>query len=303
MRPNVGGCTIVIRLKSFATRSTRSCLGVFASRLVFYFGICSMLLPGAGLLSAQSTNPLDIVNQMARAEVDSAKLRQHFAYKRTERSTRTKDHLWVEAVVETSSGRMHRLLSLDGRALTPREKKAEDDRIQYLVQHPDEFRKENQTRKDDEAKTTELLNKMAKMYLFSFAGSESGCTRINFVPNPQFQEQTYQDRVIHGMAGYLLVSPAPAFRLCKLDASLQHPVEFGYGLLGKVSQGSSLLMDRLQVSPGQWKTSHLVLHVDGNILLLKSVSRQEDSMHSDFKQVPYDLSIQDAAKMVNSAQF
>ena len=246
---------------------------------------------------------LDVVNQMARAEVNNAKLRQHFAYKRTERSTRTKNHLWVEAVVETSSGRMHRLLSLDGRSLTAGEKKAEDDRIQYLVNHPDVFRRENQARNDDEAKTTELLNKMSKMFLFEAGGAEENCTRINFKPNPAFQEQTYQDRVIHGMAGYLLISGAPGYRLCRLDASLQHPVEFGFGLLGKVSQGSSLRMDRFPVSPGQWKTSRLILHVDGNILLLKSVSRQEDSMHSDFRQVPYDLSIPDAARMVNSGQF
>ena len=286
---------LVIHSKMPQGRSAQSLRKCVAALAIF----CFALLP----LAAQTESPLDLVNHMAQSELNNAKLRQHFAYKRTERSTRTKDHLWVEGVVETSSGRMHRLLSLDGRALTAKEKKAEDDRIQYLVSHPDVFRRENQARNDDEAKTNELLSKMAKMFLFEAGGTEGGCTRINFKPDPNFQEQTYQDRVIHGMAGYMLISGAPGYRLCKLDASLQHPVEFGFGLLGKVSQGSSLRMERIQVSPGQWKTSRLVLHVDGNILLLKSVSRQEDSMHSDFRQVPYDLSIQDAAKMVNSGQF
>jgi hypothetical protein len=251
-------------------------------------------------LPSEPHTPLELVDMMAHAEVNAAHLRQHFAYMRAERSSRTKGHLWVEAVVETSAGRMHRLITIDGRQLTDSEKRAEDERIQYLVNHPDDFRRENQARKDDEARTQELLKLMPKTFLFELGGNQDGCTRVNFKPNPAYQEQSYQDRVIHAMAGYLLISSAPEYRMCKLDATLQHQVEFGYGLLGKVAQGSSFSMLRLQVAPGQWKTSHLNIHVDGNILLLKSVSRQEDSVHTDFKLVPFDISVQDAAKLVNA---
>ena len=252
--------------------------------------------------AAEEQAPLEIINQMVQAEIKASKSRQHFSYKRVERSTRTKGHQWVEAVVETSDGRMHRLLSLDGRPLTASEKKAEDDRIASLVQHPDDFRRENQGRKDDEGRTADLLRAMPKAFLFEAAGSEGGCRRIHFKPNPAYQEQTYQDRVIHAIAGDVYVNAADS-RLCKLDTHLQHPVEFGFGLLGKVSQNSSFFMSRAPVSPGQWKTSTLRIHVDGNILLLKSVSRQEDSVHSDFKEVPFGLSIRDAADMVNSLKY
>ncbi len=265
--------------------------------------LLSLVLVAANSLTTLALPPQDLVTRMVQAEINAAKLRQHFAYKRTERSTRTKGHLWVEEVVETPTGRMHRLLSVDGRPLTESENKAEDDRIRSLVQHPDDFRRENQARADDEARTQELLKMMSKAYLFEEAPPEEGCDRVNFKPNPAYQERTYQDRVLHAMAGHVLISSAPEYRLCKLDASLQHNVEFGYGLLGRVSQGSSFFMGRMQVSPGQWKTNRLLIRVDGNILLLKSVSRQEDSVHSDFKQVPYNISLQDAANMVNAAKF
>ena len=253
--------------------------------------------------TADEQAPLETINQMVQAEIKASKSREHFSYKRVERSTRTKGHLWVEAVVETSDGRMHRLLSLDGRQLTASEKKAEDDRIASLVQHPDDFRRENQSRRDDEGRTAELLKAMPKAYIFEAAGTEGSCLRIHFKPNPGYQEQTYQDRVIHAIAGDVYVTPAPEYRLCKLDTHLQHPVEFGFGLLGKVSQSSSFFMSRAPVSPGQWKTGTLRIHVDGNILLLKSVSRQEDSMHSDFKEVPFNLSIRDAAEIVNTLKY
>ncbi len=272
--------------------------GVFKCVMVLL--IWSLLTP-SGL--AEPRTPMDWVNQMVQAEFAASKVRQHFSYKRVERSTRTKGHLWVEAVVETSDGRMHRLLSIDGRALTPAEKKLEDERIRFLVGHPDDFRHENQTHKDDETRTAELLKVLPRAFLFEAAGYEGNCMRIHFQPNPAFQEQTYQDRVIHAVGGDLYISKAPEYRLCKLDTHLQHPVEFGFGLLGKVSQSSSFFMSRSEVSPGQWKTSHLAVHVDGNILLLKSVSRQEDSVHSDFRQVPFDLSISKAAELVNSLSF
>ena len=252
---------------------------------------------------AEEPAPLETINQMVQAEINASKSRQHFSYKRVERSTRTKGHLWVEAVVETSDGRMHRLLSLDGRPLTAAEKKAEDDRIASLVQHPDDFRRENQGRRDDEGRTTELLRAMPKAFLFTAAGTEAECLRIHFKPNPAYQEQTYQDRVIHAISGDVYVTNDPDHRLCKLDTHLEHPVEFGFGLLGKVSQSSSFFMSRISVAPGQWKTSILRIHVDGNILLLKSVSRQEDSVHSDFKQVPFNLTISEAANMVNTLKY
>ena len=265
--------------------------------------LVALLLTGGRLLVAQGPTPLETVNLMVQAEIRASKSRQHFSYKRVERSTRTKDHLWVEAVVETPDGRMHRLMSIDGRPLTAAEKKTEDDRIASLVQHPDDFRRENQTRKDDEGRTTELLKAMPRAYLFTAAGMEGDCQRIHFTPNPAFQEQTYQDRVIHAIDGDVYIMKAPEYRLCKLDTHLQHPVEFGFGLLGKVSQTSSFFMSRMQVSPGQWKTGALRVHVDGNILLLKSVSRQEDSVHSDFKEIPPDLTVREAADMVNSLTF
>jgi hypothetical protein len=98
-------------------------------------------------LSAQvrpTSSALQIVNQMVQAESAANSQRQHFLYRRVGRSARTKGHLWDELVVETPDGRMHRLISEDGKPLSNDQKKAEDARIANLVNHPDEFRPDDE---------------------------------------------------------------------------------------------------------------------------------------------------------------
>ncbi len=236
---------------------------------------------------------------MVEVETAAMRNRQRFEYTRNVRSTRTNGHLWNELVVETPEGRMHRLLSEDGKPLSAEQSKAEDNRIANLVNHPDEFRREGQGRRDDEGRLGSLLRDLPEAFLFRFDGSQGNCTRIAFQPNPSFEEQSYQDRVIHAMSGVLFIR-TPEMRLCGIDAHLDHKVEFGFGLLGEVSDGSSFSITREEVFPGQWKTVKLRIHVNGSMLLLKSFSRDEDSSHYGFKQVANNLSVAQAAAIACS---
>lgn len=259
----------------------------------------------AACLPAQdrsSAPAAEIVNQMLRTEIAAYKSREYFLYRQKARSARTKGHLWEEVVVETPEGQMHRLLAQDGRALSIEEQKAEDDRITSLVNHPDQFRREAQARKDDDARLGTLLQELPKVFLFRAEGYDGDCTRIAFQPNPGFQEESFQDRVIHATSGFLFIH-LPDMRLCRIDAHLDHKVEFGFGLLGKVSEGSRFSMARSEVMPGEWKTTWTQMHVNGSLLLLKSYSRDEDSIHYAFKPVAAGLTVAQAAALVRSNAF
>jgi hypothetical protein len=247
-------------------------------------------------------SPAQMVNQMVEAETAARGQRQHYLYRRKEKSARTKGHLWDEMVVEITEGRMHRLIAVDGKPLSNDEQAAEDRRITYLVNHPSEFRREAQGRKDDEARMANLLRELPRLFLLKTTGSDGECTRITFAPNPQFQEASFQDRVVHAMSGVLLIHSTDK-RLCGIDAHLDHGVEFGFGLLGKVSDQSHFSIVRQEILPGEWKTTKIRVHVDGSILLMKSVSRDEDSSHFGFKLIPPDLTVVQAAAMVRSTTF
>jgi hypothetical protein len=263
--------------------------------LVFYSSYVS-----CASLPAQVPPPtIQIVDRMVQAETAAMKNRQRFQYIREVRSTRTKGHLWNELVVETPDGRMHRLLSEDGKPLSAEQAKAEDNRIKNLINHPDELRREDQGRKEDEGRLASLLHDLPRAFLFRIDGSRGNCTRIAFQPNPSFEEQGYEDRMVHAMSGVLFIHTSD-MRLCGIDAHLDHKVEFGFGLLGEVSDGSNFSITREEVFPGQWKTVKLRIHVNGSMLLLKSFSREEDSSHYGFKQVANNLSVAQAAAIVCS---
>ena len=259
----------------------------------------------AATLSAQAWQPLSaiqIVNRMVQTETAAKENRQHFMYRMEERSTRTKGRLWDELVVETSSGRIQRLISEDGKPLSDSRDKGEDSRIAYLANHPDELRRQTQARRDDEIRMAELLRELPKIFLFKTAESSDGCASIAFQPNPSFQEQSYQDRVLHAMSGVLLIH-TPDMHLCGLRAHLDHKVEFGFGLLGQVSDVSHFSLVRQEVAPGQWKMTKIDVHVDGSILLLKTVSRNQDASHYNFKAIARDLTVPEAAAILRSKPF
>ena len=276
------------------------------SRLRTALGLCAVLFYSVpACLSGQerpAPPPAEIVAQMVRTEVAAYKSREYFLYRQKVRSARTKGHLWDEVVVETPEGRMHRLLSQDGKPLSGDEQKTEDDRITSLVNHPDQFRREAQARKDDETRLAVLLQELTKVFLFATEGMEGDCTRIAFRPNPGFEEQTYQDRVIHATSGFLFIH-TPDMRICGLDAHLDHRVEFGYGLLGKVSETSRFSMTRKQVMPGEWKTTRVQIHIDGSVFMLKSYARDEDGIHYAFRPVAANLSVAQAAALVRAEPF
>jgi hypothetical protein len=85
--------------------------------------------------------------------------------------------------------------------------------------------------------------------------------------------------------------------LCDFEARLSQPVEFGFGLLGRLNSGGHFSFQRVQVNANNWKTAHISVHVDGRILLLKSLSRDQEVTRVNIASVSPHLSLADAAKL------
>lgn len=254
-------------------------------------------MAGLPLLSVSAiAQPNHAVVQMAANEKAARAQEHHFSYLSEERSTRTGGHLWKEKVVETDDGVLRRLLTVDERPLTPAQTQAEEQRIEGIMVHPEAFRKLNAGHTDDEVKATQLLEILPKAFLISPAGEENGCTRFSFRPNPAFQPSTYEERIIHVLEGTVSIKE-PEDRLCKLEARITQPVEFGFGLLGKVNSGGHFELERAQVDANNWKSVHISVHVDGRILLLKSITRDQETTRTDIHLVPQHLGLAEAAKL------
>jgi len=233
---------------------------------------------------------------MAANEKAARAQERHFSYLSEERSTRTGGHLWKEKVVETDDGVLRRLLAVDGRSLTAAQAASEEHRIEEIVAHPEAFRKLNARRYDDEVKATELLEILPKAFLISPDGEQNGCARFSFRPNPAFHPSTYEERIIHVLEGTVSIKE-PEDRLCRLQARITQTVEFGFGLLGTVNSGGHFELERAQVDSNNWKSIHINVHVDGRILLLKSITRDQETTRTDIHLVPQHLTLVQAARL------
>lgn len=86
-------------------------------------------------------------------------------------------------------------------------------------------------------------------------------------------------------------------RLCSVSGHLVKTVDFGWGLLGHVSQGSGFSLDRVQVEPSVWRSTVLKMDFDGAILFFKSISRSQHTVRSDFQPIPVNLNLKQAVAL------
>ncbi|AFL89959.1 hypothetical protein Terro_3748 [Terriglobus roseus DSM 18391] len=254
------------------------------SGLVFAASVCVAQVPAA-------------ISAMAANEVASRQHAGHFAYTAEERSDRTGGHLWREHVVEVGDGMLRRLVAVDGNPLTAQQAAAEEQRLQALVANPEEYRRQGQAHKDDELHAARLLQLLPRAFLITSEGMQGDCRVFRFVPDPKFQPSTYEERVGAAMAGTVSVME-PAERLCTLQATISHPVTFGFGLIGKVEQGGNFRLERAPVKGAEWKTRSMSVHMGGKILMLKSLTKQQETVRTEIRPLGDTLTLPQGAGLL-----
>ena len=252
--------------------------------------------PANGSAAASNSSTVNVVTAMVQAEKQARHDRTFFRYTSEERSSRTGGHLWRENVVETPEGLLRRLIAVDGQPLSPDRAAAEERRIAALVGHPDTLRALNADRRADEERVGRILDILPKAFLWSSDGMQGDCARISYRPNPDFTPSSYEERIVHGMAGTLLIR-MPATRLCAIDGHVVDRITFGYGLLGHIEKDSHFSVTRVPVTLTDWKNSVIDVHVDGKILLLKSISHDEKTFHMNTQPLPPNLTLTQAAAL------
>jgi hypothetical protein len=234
---------------------------------------------------------------MAANEVAAREHQGTFAYTSEERSDRTSMHLWQERDVEIGDGILRRLIAVDGRLLSKEETALEAQRLQSLVNNPDAFRRESAAHKDDEKHATSMLQLLPRAFTLTLDGTDGDCTRYRFTPNPAFQPATYEERVGAAMAGTVSLRE-PENRLCILQGALQHPVTFGFGIIGKVDAGGNFRLERAPVEGYTWKSQKISVHMGGRILMMKSLAKEQETTRTGIRIVPSNLTLAQGLQLI-----
>ncbi len=268
------------------------CLG-----LVVMWPLHRALAGGGDVPRDSSAAALQIVGSMVTNEETAAQHRDHYCYLSRERSDRTGGHLWAEKVVETEEGKIRMLLAEDGQPLSPQRVAEERGRLAEIVADPVAFIRKSQATKEDEAHARRMLALVTRAYLFADPKPDNGFIHIDYRPNPTYEAQTLEERVLHGMSGTLLVDPQ-AMRLHYLDGHLPEDVNFGFGILGTVRAGSNFSTTRDRLGQPDWKTTQVDTAINGRIIFFKSIAKNEHAEHYEFTRVANDLTIAQAVAIV-----
>jgi hypothetical protein len=272
---------------------------ICATQVVFALGL--LLAPPRGLGAGTAAPPeqgsaMQDVQTMLANEQLAAQHKDHYAYLSKERSDRTGGHLWIEKVVETNAGKVRMLLAEDGQPLDSEREAKERGRMAQIVADPDGFQKKSQATKDDEAHAVELLAVLPKAFLFGEARPLGDGLSIDFRPNPGYQPQSMEERVMHGMSGTVVIDPK-AMRLRHIEARLPQDVSIGFGFLATIHAGSNFATTRDPLGELDWKTTSLDTAINGKAIFFKSIAKNEHAEHSDFVRVPLDLTVAQAVAL------
>jgi hypothetical protein len=206
-----------------------------------------------------------------------------------------------EEQVETASGPIARLDLSNGRSLDTAGQLAEQNHLNRLLSSPEEQARHRQAYADDEKRIGRIVALLPDAFLYEYAGEEGGCQRLHFRPNPDYPAHSIEARIFHSMSGELWVSSRYK-RMARLDGHLEENVDFGFGILGRLYKGGWFQLQRTRVSPTDWKTERLEVHMSGRAMLFKTIARETSEVRGGFAPVPAGISLAQGVTLLGQAQ-
>ena len=239
-----------------------------------------------------------LVKRVLQAEInaagDSSHPMQYRLHKVSPRVATTK------LIVETKDGDVARLIAVNENPLSAADQQNETVRLQTLSNDPNLQRHRQAREQGDAARARKVMRALPDAFLYTFAGtvetSHGPSYRLTFQPNPGFDPEDLEAQVLKGMAGELWIDVAEQ-RVTRLQGKRIRDVDYGFGILGKLDQGGTLLLEQADVGNHQWRTTHMVLIMNAR-LLFKAVKLDTTLDLSEFSPVTAGMNYQQAIRIL-----
>jgi len=242
-----------------------------------------------------------LVRRAVQHRLDTEKshpLLRYVVRRRDERHDTTKE------MIETMDGDVARLVQIDGKPLSAVAERAEMDRLDTLAAHPEIQERRHKSEQKDRERVDGLLALLPDAFLYRFEGmTECGagqCIRMSFVPNPKFSPPNLEAEVLRGVAGEMWID-AMQEQLARLDCHFIADVDIGYGILGKLNKGGTVLLEQSDVGGHDWELTGVTLHLAGKALMVKSLSFNVREEASEFAPVAAGLRYRDAIQLLKQS--
>ena len=223
------------------------------------------------------------------------------------------NHETTKEIVETKDGDVARLIEINGRPLSAEQEQAEMIRLDTLAAHPELEERRRKSERKDAARIDHLVGMLPDAEVYTLlgvvpcgAGSGTGgvvaqCYRLSFTPDPGFEPPDMEAEVLQGFAGEVWIDKDQD-RLVRLDAHLVRDVNIGFGILGRVDKGGTLVLEQAYESDArEWQPTVLKIKLQGRALMVKAVDIRIDELASGFVPVPVEMGYREGVVMLKRA--
>jgi hypothetical protein len=209
----------------------------------------------------------------------------------------------TKQMVETPDGLIGRLVAINHEALTPEQRKADDNRINRLLD-PAKMREKAKQQRDDEQHSQRLLRTLPTAFNYAYAGTETTTQghqviKLDFSPNPNFNPPDHETQIYQGLKGQVWID-THVMRLAKIEGTLFRDVDFGWGIIGRLYKGGRFVVEQGDVGNGHWDTTRMQLKFDGRVVMLKHLHIEETETEWDFRPVPK-MNVKQALEMLRKS--
>jgi hypothetical protein len=261
---------------------------------------------GRGAIGQQtsSPSPQEIVRQTLGHEIKANNGGAKFMFRD---SKQTLHGSQTKLVIETNEATAGLLIEQDGKPLTPEQRQADEQRLSWLANNPEELQRKQKAERDDASRTTRMVQALPEAFLYEADGTEPGqqgvgrpgaqLLRFKFRPNPRYDPPSRVEQVLTGMQGYLLID-AKEHRIAKIDGTLIKEVSFGWGILGHLSKGGHFLVQQGELENDEWEVTRMDLAFSGKELLFKSFNFRSNETFTDFRPAPAHLTFAQAVEFL-----
>ena len=214
----------------------------------------------------------------------------------------------VREVIESRQGSVARLIEHDGKPITAAEDAAERARLQAALASPEEFLRHHKRDNVTREYAMELVRLMPSAMIYSYApgqpqpsGAPSRQIVVDFRPDPNFHPPSMIADLLTGLAGRFWID-ATTERVTRAEAHVLRPVNFGWGVVGRIFPGGTIEFEQADAGDNRWVYSHLHEHLTVRELMVRTVPVNTEMSAWNLRVLPNVASYQDAIHMLLAEQ-
>jgi len=206
----------------------------------------------------------------------------------------------TKEICETADGAVARLIAVNDTPLSVADEQREQTRLDQLLSDPGRQRRRKQSQDQDTTRALKILRSLSSAFDYQYAGTGQGSNGVvaifRFKPNPKFDPPDLETQVLKQMTGELWIDPTEE-RVEKLNGRLQQDVDIGWGILGRLYKGGTIVIEQADVGDHQWRIVHFEMKMSARVVFRTKVFDTTEDQ-SRFVKVPAGLRYQQAIAML-----